>query len=264
MKRLVIKPRQRKMVLCLPFAPHEVHQARELIRLWCDLEDSFNHDITLAIVSRFDIQPQHIGEDIIEYARKKFNVILHRCKRVGTGWPGGCNQLEVGVYEWFVERNRDNTLDIEYILLAEADTVPLRKGWANEIMNEAYDNNSLILGAYFVKEDGCAHINGNCVMHRDFWKQCRGIWTISLRVGWDVAIGKESLRLGTPSRLIWQDYQLGMPHNPWKGDDFLFAAKSFNSKSNPLYGVSLQPAMIHGTKTMHAIESARARLLGKS
>ncbi len=258
------KPIQRKLLLCLPFSPHEIPQARELLRLWCDLEDSFNDKVTLAIVSRFDINPQAIGNDMIEYARKKFSVILHKCRRQGVGWPHGCNQLEIGTYEWFVEANRAKTIDFDYIFLAEADTVPLRKGWANEIMNEAYDNNSLILGAYFVKEDGCAHINGNCVIHKDFWKECRGIWTISNWVGWDVAIGKQALRVGTPSRLIWQDYRLGMPDNPWKGVEHLFGVKTFNSKSNPLYNQPLRPAMLHGTKTMVAIECARERLLGKA
>lgn len=261
MKRKEPKPRERKLLLCLPFSPHEIPQARELLRLWCDLEDSYNHVITLALVSRYDIQPQAIGQDIIDYARQKFNVLLHRNRREGLGWPAGCNQLEVGAYEWFVEGNRNLQFDFDYILLAEADTVPLRKGWAIEIMNEAYDNKSLILGAYFVQEDGWAHINGNCVFHRDFWKQCKGIWGISNHVGWDVAIGKQALALGTPSRLIWQDYRLGLPDNPWKGEEHLFGVKTFHSKSNPLYHQPLYPAMIHGTKTMDGINTVRKRIL---
>lgn len=254
----------RKLLLCLPYSPHEIPQARELVKLWVGLEDSFNHDITILFYSRYDIAPYAIGQDIIDLTRTRFKVIAERCKHEGTGWPRGCNQLEVGAYEWFVEQNRHKKIDFEYLFLAEADTVPLRKGWVNEIMNEAYDNKSLILGAYFVEEDGHAHINGNCVLHRDFWKKCKRIWTISDRVGWDIAIGKEALKFGTPSRLIWQDYQLGLPHNPWKGPDHLFGPKCFNSQSNPLYGQALQPCFIHGTKTMHAIEASRARLLNKS
>lgn len=253
-----------KMMLCLPYAPHEIPQARELVKLWVDMEPSFNPDVVLAMVSRFDIATDAIGQDIIDYAKTKFNVILHRCKREGVGWPRGCNQLEIGAYEWFVESNRGKIYDIPYIFLAEADTVPLRPTWVNEIMNEAYDNKAMILGAYFVKEDGHAHINGNCVIHRDFWKNCRHIWTISGYVGWDIAIGKKALEVGTPSRLIWQDYRLGLPDNPWKGPDHLFAEKSFKTQSNPLSGQILKPAMIHGTKTMDGINAVRERFFKKN
>ncbi len=259
MKRIVPS---HKMMLCLPYAPHEVHQARELVRLWTDLEHEFNKDVILAIVSRFDIPANHIGQDVIDYAKSKFEVILHQCRRKGVGWPAGCNQLEVGAYEWFVESNRSNRYDIPYILFAEADTVPLRPTWLSEIVKEAYDSNASILGAYFVKEDGHPHINGNCVIHKDFWKECRPIWTISNWVGWDVAIGRVAIKIGTPSRLIWQDYRLGAPDNPWRSCDHLFEAKEFKTKSNPLYGEKLYPCLIHGIKVMTGIECVRKRLLG--
>ncbi len=253
--------KDRKIVLCLPYSPHEIEQARELVRLWVDLEDAFNHQVTILFFSRFDIPSDAIGLDVIDYARTKFKVLMHRCKRVGKGWPRGCNQLEIGAYEWFVEANRGKSIDFEYMLLAEADTVPTRKGWINEIMDEAYENNSLMLGAYFVPEDGCPHINGNCVIHRDFWRSCKNIWTIRPSVGWDVAIGKDALKIGTPSRLIWQDYRLGAPDNPWRGDEYLFASRAFNSKTNPLHGKTLYPAMIHGVKVMRGIEAVRKKLL---
>lgn len=255
---------QRKLLLCLPLSPHEIPQARELVKLWVDLEDKFNDNVTLLVFSRYDIAPKEIGQDILDYAATKFKVMTQRCKRIGKGWPRGCNQLEVGAYEWFVESNRSKLIDFDYIFMAESDTAPLRKGWLEEIMNEAYDNKALILGAYFVKEDGWAHINGNCVMHRDFWRSCKSIWTISPFIGWDVAIGKEALKYGTPSRLIWQDYRLGAADNPWKGDDHLFETKRFPTKSNPLYGIDLHPAMIHGIKTMQGIEAVRRKILQKS
>jgi hypothetical protein len=253
----------RKLLLCLPFSPHEIPQARELAKLWTDLEDSFNNDITVAIVSRYDIEPTSLGQDIIDYLKIKFNVILHKNRREGKGWPRGCNQLEIGAYEWFVESNRNKQFDFDYMMLAEPDTVPLRKGWANEIMNEAYDQQALIIGAYFVKEDGYAHINGNCVIHRDFWKYCKTIWSCSPFVGWDVNIGPWALRMGKPSRLIWQDYRLGAPDNPWRGDDYLFSERCFKTPQNPLYGQVLRPAFVHGIKTMQGIEAVRKRILQK-
>ncbi len=247
-------------MLCLPFAPHEIPHARELVKLWADMEDTFNNEVTLLLASRNDLETHCIGQDIIDYAQTKFKVILHKCRRPGVGWPHGCNQLEVGVYEWFVEENRSGNFDFPYLFLAETDTVPTRKGWLREIMNEAYDNNISILGAYFTAEDGLPHINGNCVLHRDFWLKSRCIWTISPSMGWDVAIGKQAMQYGTPSRLIWQDYRLGMPDNPWRNDDHLFAAKRYNAPTNPLHGQDLFPAFIHGCKTRQAIDAVRKRV----
>jgi hypothetical protein len=253
----------RKLLLCLPFSPHEIAQARELVKLWVDLEDSFNHEVTLLLFSRFDIAPYAIGEDVVEYAKTRFNVIADRCKRQGKGWPAGCNALEVGAYEWFVEKTRTGALDFEYMMMAETDTVPLRKGWANEIMNEAYDTKAIMLGAYFTKEEGCAHINGNCVLHKEAWKQIKSIWQVPSRRGWDCHIGPRALIVGTPSRLIWQDYRLGAPDNPWKGDDHIFAVKSYGGRKNPLYGQQLKPCFLHGVKTMEGINAVRRRFLQK-
>lgn len=250
----------RKLLLCLPFSPHEINQARELVKLWVDLEDKFNEDVTLVLFSRFDIEPNAIGKDVIDYAKTKFKVLTEKCRRKGKGWPAGCNALEVGAYEWFVEKTRTG-MDIEYIMLAESDTVPLRRGWLGEIINEAYDAKAKMLGAYFTKEEGCAHINGNCVLHKDAWKDIKGIWQVPSRRGWDCHIGLKALAVGTPSRLIWQDYRLGAPDNPWKGDDYIFAPKSYGGSKNPLYGQTLQPCFLHGIKTLDGINAVRKRFL---
>lgn len=250
----------RKLLICLPFSPHEIPAARELVKLWVDLEDGFNDFATLLIFSRFDIEPEAIGQDVIDYAKTKFNVLTQKCRRIGKGWPAGCNALEVGAYEWFVEKTRAG-LDFDYIMLAESDTVPLRKGWIREIMNEAYDANAKILGAYFTKEEGCAHINGNCVLHKDAWKVIRGIWQVPSRKGWDCFIGPKALEIGTPSRLIWQDYRLGTPENPWRGDDYIFAPKTYGGSKNPLLGKILQPCFLHGIKSNQGIEAVRKRFV---
>ncbi len=259
---------ERKLLVALCLCPLDKDQGFELLRLWADMEDGFNPRISVAICLRFDMDISDIEQSLIDYAKKKFNLYLLNSRRKGVGWPAGCNALEVGAYEWFVEKNRDNqkskSFDFEYILLAEADTVPLRKGWMEEIMNEAYDNKAVIMGAYFTKEDGCPHINGNCVIHRDAWRKIRSIWHVPSRRGWDMHIGPQALSLGTPSKLIWQDYRLGMPDNPWKGDDFLFADKEFTNPANPLYGQKLRPAMIHGIKTMDGIKAVRKKLFAKA
>lgn len=256
--------KERKMVLCLPVWPGDKDMGIELLRLWADLEDKFNDNIAVAVVVRFDMDIERdIGPEILEYVGKKFTVFTHRVRREATGWPAGCNALELGAYEWFIEKNRSNCgFNYDYILIAEADTLPTRKGWADEIRNEAYDTNAMILGAYLRRPDNyCEHINGNCVLHKDFFKRCRNMFACSANIGWDAFIGPSAINFGTPSRLIWQDYRLGAPDNPWKGDDFLFEPKFYKSDRTPLYGKPVYPCFIHGIKIMRGIEVIRERVL---
>ncbi len=248
-------------MVCLPLAPQDKDHGIELLRLWADLEDSFNSTISIAICVRFDIDiDRDIGREVIEYASKKFKIYTHVSRRRVTGWPAGCNGLELDAYEWFVESNRSGHYDFEYILFAEADTLPTRKGWAIEIMNEAYDNKSVILGCMLMMGDcGVEHINGNCVIHRDYWKKCKTIFNSPSRIGWDAWIGPSSIANGTASRLIWQDYRLGLPDNPWRGDDYLFEERFYKSQRSPFYGKPIRPAMIHGVKVLDGIRAIRKK-----
>jgi len=232
-----------------------------LARLWADLEDAFNPNIAVAIVVRWDMDPNSIPLDLIAHLKKKFDVFTHRSNRKGSGWPAGCNSIELGAIEWFIQKNRMSGFNYEYMLIAEADTVPLRKGWADEIRNEAYDSGKKISGAFLRRPDcGCEHINGNCVLHKDIWRECRNLFTCPENIGWDAYIGPYSISSGHASRLIWQDYRLGAPDNPWKGDDYLWETKFYKSDRTPLYGKPVYPAMIHGCKTMQGIHAARKKL----
>lgn len=249
------------MALCL--SPHDLAHGCELLRLWADLEDSFNPRIGVAVCLRFDMK-ENIPElnAALALVRQKFKVHIHVSKRRITGWPAGCNGLELDAYEWFVFENRANRFDYDYIFIIEADTVPLWRGWADEIMNEAYDHQSVISGAMLFHPDcPCEHINANCVIHKLAWKKIRKIFHSPSRWGWDAYIGVEAIRCGTASRLIWQDYRLGMPDNPWRGNDYLFAPRAYQSPKSPLYGQQLQPAFLHGVKILDGIKAVRDRLL---
>lgn len=252
----------RKLLICLCLSPHDTPQGLELLRLWADLEETFNPAISVALCLRFDMQVDDVIQDAITHASAKFGMLIHISKRKMTGWPAGCNALENDAYEWFVESNRHGFYDFEYMLICEADTIPTRKGWANEIMNEAYDSHTMVIGCMLMRPDcPCEHINGNMVLHRDFWKKCQKIFHCSSRRGWDAYIGQEAIFNGTASKLIWQDYQLGMAHNPFRGCESLFENKFYKSERSPLYRIPIRPALIHGIKTMQGIECVRKNVV---
>ncbi len=254
---------EKRMIVCLPIWPGDRAIAVQLLMLWTDLEPAFNPNIAIAIVVRADMEIERdIPKSIIDYVSKRFKVYTHKTRSPLVGWPQGCNGLELGAIEWFVESNRNGTYRYDYMLIAESDTVPLRKGWADEIRNEAYDTQAFLLGSYLRRPDCyCEHINGNCVIHRDFWKQCRNLFVCPPNIGWDAYIGPTAIAMGTPSRLIWQDYRLGAPDNAWKGDDYIFQTKFYKSDKTPLYGKPIYPALLHGVKGDYGIKAVRKKLL---
>lgn len=118
----------------------------------------------------------------------------------------------------------------------------------------------MVLGAYVVGADERnKHINGNCIIHKDFWKKYKPILSPS-RVAWDADMASAILPNSCPSKLIWSDYQLGMPCNPWRGVDYLFEEKMYELPFHPLYGEKLQPVWFHGIKQKGIIEDVRKRL----
>jgi hypothetical protein len=250
----------RRMIACLCASPLDLPQGLELAKLWADIEPEMNYNVDIAIALRYDMDTATIPEDIIARLKEKFQTVhVFKSPLVGRGWPHGCNALEIGAYQWFVEATRRGALDSDYIFIVEPDTVPLRPTWLDEIRNEAYNSGGPVIGAYFTAAEGCQHINGNCVMHKDFWKDCREIWNVPPGNGWDVYIGKKTTALGKPSKLIWQDYRLGAPDNPWKNCSWLFEEKIYHGPNNPLYGQKLSPCFLHGVKTLQGIECIRER-----
>lgn len=252
-------------MICLniQFWENDKAQAMALVRLICDLEDLPRKDITMLFTCRFDAT---YDEDTIAYASQKFTILRHKTKRRQTGWPQGPNQMMACSYEYLVENWRRNRLpNIDCVLFVEADCVPLRKGWIDELYAEFKTSGKRVVGAWLKKGDAnCEHINGNCVVSMDFWKKCPGMFHPPSRGGWDAALAYSILPNGYPSKLIWSDYQLGMPNNPWKGDDFLWEVKRYGCPDNALYGQELRPCWMHGIKTMDGIKAVRKRLLNES
>ncbi len=251
------------MVLNLQFWEKDKAQAMALARLIADLEEKPRNDVTFLFSARFDCEHD---EDTISYVAAKFPVIRYTTKRKATGWPHGPNEMMACSYEHLVLLKRRKWMDhLSCVLFMEADCAPLHRDWINLIKKEYDGCGKKVLGAWLMKGADCQveHVNGNCVVSMDFWKRCPAMFHPDPRWGWDAALAYAILPSAAPSKLIWSDYQLGQPNNPWRGDDFLWEAKRYPSKDNPLYGKDLFPAYMHGIKTMQGIEAVRKRLLNE-
>lgn len=189
--------------------------ASKLIRLLADIEDKHNEWADVVLVARFDCK--HDPKDI-ELISRRFNVHTLTSRRRETGWPAGCNGLFFGTYEWFAGSVMSESIpNYKALLINEADTVPLTRGWA-ESMNRAWDDanklkpvviaGAMVGGAQFGKQ----HINGGCVMlssQPDFMKWMLGTASrYGAIAGWDWALAEQFERLGwanIPSMVsMWQ------------------------------------------------------------
>lgn len=238
-------------------------QAMALLRLMADLEPVKREDVYLLVTCRFD---GTFDEKSIEYASQKFNITKFKTTRKATGWPNGPNQMAGESYLFCVDSSRKGRFpEATAVMFIEADCVPLRKTWISELYNEYKASGKEISGCWLKKHDaGIEHINGNCIISLKFWRRCKGIFWPDTKGGWDATLRHHMLPVSHPSKLIWSDYQLGMPHNPWKGCDYLWAAKRFNDPANALYSQDLFPCWYHGIKVMDGLECVRNRLINES
>ncbi len=251
------------MILALQFWADDRDQAMRLARLIADLEPIPRNDVYFLFSARFDCKHD---EETIQYVSKKFKILRHTTKRKATGWPNGPNQQMACTYEFCVEqRKRNRIVGSDYVMLLESDAVPLRADWIDLLKAEFLGCGKKVLGAWLKFGDAnCEHINGNCILSLDLWKKFPAIMHPPSRGGWDATLKYGLLPNGAPSRLIWSDYQLGMPHNPWRGCGYLWEAKRYQCPENALFGQDLYPAWFHGIKSIDATTCVREKLLNES
>ena len=250
------------IVLNLQYHNGDMAQMMALARLLTDLEDGPRKDAIVMFTARFDTPHD---DDTVAYVEQKFPVLKYTTKRHATGWPNGPNQMMGCSLDRIIKLGRGGSLPptADAVMFIEADCVPLRKTWLSELMEEYYASGKMVSGAWLTKGDcNCEHINGNCIMSIDFWKRCRMITNPPENAGWDAFFSGAMMSNGHPSKLIWSDYQLGMAHNPWRGDGYLWESKEYKSRDNPLFGKKLKPCWFHGIKTGQGIAAVRRKLLG--
>jgi len=248
------------LILNVQFWEGDREQACQLVKLMADMEPEKRYDVTLLMSARFDCAHD---QPTLEYAAKKFKVETFRSQPHRTGWPGGPNDLMAQSYMWCVENTRNRKIDANGVFFIESDAIPLDMNWLNHLLHEwktCVDSGKQVLGCWLTQGDcNVEHVNGNMIIHKDFWRDNRSIFTPGSG-GWD-ADGWHFIKPhAMPSRLIWSDYGLGKPdYNPWKGCDYLFSTKRFRGADNPLYGQDLNPVWMHGPKIIDGIDCVRAK-----
>lgn len=247
------------MILNIQFWNGDKDQAMKLARLIADLQLVKRDDVSILFTARYDSTHDR---DTIAYVSHKFPVHEYTCKRVAKGWPNGPNQMMGESYSHCVESVRSGKMKGDCVMFIESDCVPLSVDWLDKLIFEYRASGKMVSGAWLTKGDcNVEHVNGNMIMSLLFWKRCREIFNPNPKYGWDALFARQILPVAHPSRLIWSDYQLGLPHNPWRGCEYLWEPKRYQSTTNPLYGVDLQPVWFHGIKVSDGLDCARDILL---
>jgi len=247
------------LILALQFWEGDKRIAMDLARLLADLEPTPRTDVYFLFSARFDATHDI---ETIQYVSKKFPVLVHTTSRKGIDWPNGPNQMMADTYEFCVEYTRKRQINANAVFLMESDCVPLAKDWLNQIIEEYRTCDRMVLGAWLKRGDaGVEHVNGNCIISLDFWKRFREILNPKENGGWDATLAYCMLPNAHPSRLIWSDYHLGTPKNPWRGCDYLWTPRRYNDRENALYGQDINPVWYHGPKNGLGLDCVRKRLL---
>jgi hypothetical protein len=250
------------IILNFQFWDGDKAQAMALARLVADLQPTYRDDVTVLFSARFDCVHD---DETIGYVSQKFPTKRFTSKTRSTGWPAGCNRLMADSYQHCIEMVRMKEVVANGVMFIESDCVPLHKNWLDMILEEWKNCGKMVLGAWLKQGDASGeHINGNCIMHIDFWKQAKMIINPPTAGGWDATCAAPMLKNGYPSKLIWSDYHLGKTTNPWKGCGYLWQNKRYSAPSNAYYGQDLRPVWYHGPKDMRGLECVRNRLLGPS
>lgn len=260
MPQLVPKQRDpRKMIVALQFWEGDKARAMHLAKFIADLEPAKNEKVDFAFVARFDTKHD---QETIEYVSRKFNVWTLTGTRNTTGWPDGCNDLALDLFQQSAGRTRQKSSSNRYstdgtwrnhkaLYLIESDVMPVCRDWLVRISDEwdvAQEHGKFVMGAFSPYHSPVGHINGNLLVAPDIVFRLKGLEFCPFGAGWDAYFGPKFSPHWWKSVLMQNhyDYRANIP------PEILWM---------PVDGVT-PPAVVHGVKDMSAERQVRAKMFG--
>lgn len=199
----------KKILIAIPFWELDKEQAMDAARLIADLENRHSDKADLLLMSRFDCPLADKGT--LDHVSRKFNTYSQVCRRRGTGWGHGSNELFFGVMDWVYANNAAKRLqEYKAILWFEADACPTVPNWILDL-HDAWDKSQLskkpvkILGPLLGQPQhprmpkGISHINAGALYSGDraFLKWiARDIGGCSPQGGFDWILAPQFMKAG--------------------------------------------------------------------
>lgn len=251
-----------KLLLALQYWKGDAEAASGLMRLLADLAPSDRYiEADLLISVKWDTP---FDMDAIRYAARGFHQV-HSFRAQGheEDWPRSPNGLAYETYRWFIRLNRLGNWNYSGVWLIEPDSVPVARDFLPRIAAEwkaTLAARKHLLGFVVGYDDkrGVDHMNGNCIISRDFIHNHPAFAGAVTNAAWDMQHRKAMLQHGVASRLIFSDYASGSTDC-----SRLFGSFSL-PRVHPLFGESpLRPAWVHGWKQWKVTQQCvRDRLIG--
>lgn len=204
-----------KLLIVFPYWSGDHVQMEKSVRLACDLLDKKNDQVELLFLARFD--SNYPSPDLFQHALNKFRDVKYwRCNRGGNGFPEGCSELAYGLFQYVIDQRRMNSvyLDIDAMLIMEADCVFTRRSWVEELCAEwenAKAQNKLVVGA--LQESGRwdkdvgEHINAVGIYDIDLLRIMPCLSGGAKDIGWDYYHREGILPITLNSKLFKLDWQ---------------------------------------------------------
>lgn len=199
----------KKILIAIPFWELDKGQAMEAARLIADLENRHSDKADILFMSRFDCPPA--DKPTLDHVSRKFNTYSQVCRRRGTGWGLGSNELFFGIMDWVYANNAAKKLqEYKAILIFESDSCPLTPHWITTL-HDAWDKSQLgpkpvkVFGPLLGQPEhpqmpkGVSHINANALYSGDikFLKTvARDIGGCSPHGGYDWFLAPRFMKMG--------------------------------------------------------------------
>lgn len=224
---------------------------KRLTKLICDIEPERRSDIEFIVSARRGTNAFTVN-DIAEIAKTKFETVrVIQCKRFGTGWPSGPNDLWAETMLRCGQLHESRKIHSDGILTFEADCIPLRPDWLN-VLSEEWRNREhgkLCVGHAHIwngdPKGEPTHINGNAIFHVDLLAKHPIMNGSDATVGWDAYHGGLLLKIGQDTFAISQHYRMK--------DVARFQVESFRKHGKIC-------ALFHGLKGLAGIDAIQAMI----
>lgn len=204
-----------RLLICLPYWNGDRIQMERVADLAADLLEKTTAEADLLFVGRYDAD--HPSPEIVRHVREKFRRVSYwRCTRDGEGFPEGCNNLAYGLFQYLLDERRvnGNLLDIDAMLMLEADCVLTRPSWLKDLIIEwegAKACGKYVAGA--VQPAGrwnpgsTVHVNAAALYHPELLLYHKCLVGGPREIGWDYYHGRQMVPVTHDSALFKLDYQ---------------------------------------------------------
>jgi len=247
-----------RLLLIAQFCREDAKEMAALIRLICDLRTANKLKDSADLIFLPKPEVRRYDDSLLTYARTAFRRVSEsRGSRGPTGWPMGPNALAMDAFALTHKLWKAGQFDFTAAMLVEADCVPLYPDFVERLARDYAERKRLVTG--HLQFSPLPHINGNLLFHPMLFDLEPSLaFGETPKEAWDLKFWPKLEPYSAPTDLILNDYRLNTHKNPWKGCDYLYKPRLYETP-HPFAGSMTRQVWLHGVKGMAGIDCIRNR-----